>query len=163
MKKYITISVALTFFWQLGFSQSSNEINALLSATCTTRNSKDIIKSISAKKIIRYGNKILPVLANYFRDTTVTDVISDCQGRTLNKGEVAMILADRVEMMPYSNLTGIQNCTLTFCGGNPNFIEFYLWAIKRNGVELFFRNYSAWLTSNNRKKWITDLKNENSK
>ena len=49
-----------------------------------------------------------------FTDRTPTKLIPDCIGRYLNKGEIAIILADRIEGMPYAKVTGVQNYTLTF-------------------------------------------------
>jgi hypothetical protein len=135
------------------YSQSKHQVDSLLSSVCLTKDSKDIVKGSQAKRIIAYGNRLLPTLSDFFSDTTATKVKSDCQGRFLNRGEVAIILADKIELMPYAVVTGIQNCTLEFCKNNPNGIEFYLNAIKQNGIEKFSKKYNAWLDSNERKTW----------
>jgi hypothetical protein len=55
--------------------------------------------------------------------------------------------------MPYYTVTGIQNCIVEYCKGNPNLIEYYLWAIKRDGVLLFQKRYTIWLSSADRQTW----------
>jgi hypothetical protein len=142
------------------YSQSARQVDSLLSAVCLTKQSKDIVKNKQAKKLIAGGTKLLPVLAGFFTDNTLTTVRSECQGRFFNKGEVAIILADHIEMMPYYTVTGIQNCMLDFCKDNPNGIEIYMNVIKGNGIVLFYKNYSAWLNSNDRKKWPPYIANK---
>lgn len=134
-------------------AQSKYEIDSLLSLISEIKNSKIIVESAAAKKLMSYRNKILPLLASNFGDGNVTKVRSDCQDTFLTKGEIAIIIADRIELMPYATLTGIQNCLLQFCEDNPNLVEFYIDAIRRNSVQIFEQKYSAWLASNDRKKW----------
>jgi hypothetical protein len=153
MIKRITIFLLLSLLLGKSFSQSKKEVDSLLSEVNEIENSKYIASSEAAKKIIAYGDKALPLLASFFRDSIITNVKSDCQSVLLTKGEVAIIIADRIELMPYALLTGIQNCLLTFCENNPNLIEYYLDAIRRNGVQLFERKYSDWLISDDRRKW----------
>ena len=62
-------------------------------------------------------------------------------------------MADRIEGMPYFKVTGIQNCLITFCENNRNLIEYYLWAIKRDGAEKFKEKYLTWLESDDRIEW----------
>ena len=117
-----------------------------------TDNSKEISKTEQAQKIIQYGNKILPILADFFTDRTITNVKSECIERNLTKGEIAIIMADRIEIMPYFELTGVQNCLMTFCENNINFIEYYLSYIHRDGTEKFQKKYNEWLLSDYRIK-----------
>lgn len=153
MTKYLIVASLILLFGNPVFSQSKVQIDGLLSKVCLTKDSKDIIKCKSAKKLIAYGNNLLPLLTKFFKDTTQTEIKSDCQGRFLNRGEVAIIIADHIEPMPYAAVTGIQNCLLEFCPNNSNAIEYYLSAIKRDGVALFYKRYIAWLNSDERKKW----------
>ncbi|WP_139959908.1 hypothetical protein [Flavicella sediminum] len=126
------------------------------------RNSKEITKTEQAAKLIGFGWRILPTLAEYFTDQTLTNIKSECQNRILNKGEVAIIVADRIEGMPYAKVTGIENCTLNFCENNANLIEYYLLFIQRDGIKKFQKNYLNWLVNNDRIEWIP-LINYNSK
>jgi len=160
MTKRITIFLLLPLLFDKSFSQSKKEIDSLLSAVSEIENSKYITSSPAAIKIIVYGDKVLPLLASCFQDTIRTHIKSDCQGVLLNKGEAAIIIADRIEQMPYAILTGIQNCVLEFCKDNTNLIEFYLYAIRRKGVHLFKRKYSDWLESSDRKEWTAYLNNK---
>lgn len=145
MTKRTPIFLLLPFLFDKSFSQSREEIDSLLSVVIGIQNSKHIVTNPAAIKIITYGDKVLPLLASIFQDTTRTQVKSDCQAVLLNKGEIAIIIADRIELMPYAFLTGIQNCLLAFCEDNPNLIEYYLYAIRRDGAQLFERKYSDWL------------------
>jgi len=147
MKKTgIILTLLLNF--NFAFSQTKSDIDSLLTEIVETQNSKEIIKTEQAEKIISYGENTLLTLSEFFTDQTLTRIKSDCQERNLTKGEIAIILADRIKSMPYFRLTKIQNCTLTFCENNPNLIEYYFWAIKRDGVENFKKEYVNWLNWN---------------
>lgn len=163
MTKRITIFLLLPLLFDKTFSQSREEIDSLLAVVVGIENSKHIVTNPAAIKIITYGDKVLPLLASIFQDTIRTQVKSDCQGVLLNKGEIAIIIADRIELMPYAFLTGIQNCLLTFCKDNPNLIEYYLYAIRRDGVQLFERKYSDWLVNADRNNWPPYLTNKKKK
>jgi len=145
----------LTIFLNLNlcFSQTRSEIDSLLNGILETKNFKEITKNEHAKKIISFGENSLITLAEFFTDSTLTKVKSECQERNLKKGEIAIIMADQIEFMPYGTLTGIQNCLLSFCENNPNLIEYYLWAIKRDGVEKFQNKYIDWLKSEEHKNY----------
>lgn len=136
-----------------GFSQSKPEIENLLDGISKIENSKEITKTEQAEKLIEYSWRILPTLAEFFTDQTLTKIKTECHDRILNKGELAIIMADRIEGMPYARVTGIQNCTLTFCEQNANLIEYYLPFIERDGVRNFQEKYMKWLASDNRIEW----------
>ena len=108
MKKLHLIILFFTF--NFGLSQTKTEIDSLLNEIAKTENSKEIINTNEGKKFIEYGWKLLPMLSEFFIDQTETNVKSECVGRNLTKGEIAIIMADRIEGMPYGKLTGIQNC-----------------------------------------------------
>jgi hypothetical protein len=151
-KSYLTLIIGILIS-TFGFSQSKSDIESLLDGISKIENSKEITKTEQAEKLIEYGWRILPTLAEFFTDQTQTDVISDCVERNLSKGEIAIIMADRIEMMPYFPLTGIQNCLMIFCEQNPNFVEYYLPYIKRDGIEQFQEKYLKWLSSDDRIDW----------
>lgn len=151
--KHIVAVVFLAFLSVPSFSQSKQETGNLLKAINTAINSKSISKLKPAKKLISQGRILLPLLAEFFSDTSSSLIKSDCQNRFLTHGEVAIIIADKIEIMPYYKITGIQNCTFEICPGNPNGIEYYLWAIKRDGANVFVQKYNAWLNSEDRKQW----------
>ncbi|MGK0448378.1 MAG: hypothetical protein ACJA2M_002168 [Polaribacter sp.] len=140
-----------------GFSQSKSDIENLLDGIYKIENSKEITKNEQTEKLIEYGWRILPTLAEFFPDQTLTNVKSECNDRILNKGEIAIIIADRIEGMPYSRITGIQNCTLNFCEQNANLIEYYLSFIERDGIENFEENYLNWLKNDDRIDWTSML------
>jgi len=163
LPKSVFIGVVLSLSFNLSYSQSKSKLDSLLISLWKIDNSKNIISQPQAKEIIQYGEKVLPVLAAYFSDSTQTRIQSECQNLYLTKGEVAIILADRIELMPYAVLTGIQNCTLEFCKNTPNLIEYYLSAIRRDGVTSFQTKYVKWLASIDRKEWSPYLNNKKRK
>ena len=124
-----------------GFSQSKSDIGNLLDGISKIENSKEITKTDQAKKLTEYGWRILPTLAEFFTDKTLTKIKTECHDRILTKGEIAIIMADRIEGMPYATLTGVQNCLLSFCENNPNLVEYYLPWIKNDGIESFQKKY----------------------
>jgi hypothetical protein len=144
MKK-IRIVLIVIMLQNFGFAQSKSEIDSLLVIVSTTQNSKDISKSLAFKKIENYKNKALPILAEFFTNAQLTKVYSECQSKNLTKGEIAIIVADKIKMMPYAALTGVQNCLLIFCEKNPNFIEYYFNQIQERGIAEFQKKYIDWL------------------
>ena len=151
-KNYLTLIIGI-LIWNIGFSQSKSDIENLLDEISKVEDSKEISKTEQAKKLMKYGWRILPTLAEFFTDQTLTNIESGCNNRNLKKGEVAIIMADRIEGMPYARVTGIQNCTFTFCDKNPNLIEYYLPFIERDGIENFQKKYLKWLASDDRIDW----------
>jgi hypothetical protein len=147
MVRLFLLLIFLASLSQMSFSQSATEVDSLLLNLYKVDDSKDLSTKPQAKTLMAYGSKALPILASKFTDTAHTQVKSACQNFYLTKGEVAIIMADRIETMPYAKLTGIQNCLLEFCKDNPNFIEYYLFAVRRNGVNSFQNQYLDWLKS----------------
>ncbi len=141
------VILTLALFINLAYSQSKQDIELLLEGIGNCGNSINITKNENAKVLIQYDWKVLPILAELFTDNTQSNVYSDCLNRFLSYGEIAIIMADRIEGMPYYQLTGIQNCIATFCENNINFIEYYLPFIQRDGIDTFCEKYKAWLIS----------------
>ena len=158
MKKNGLILLTILLNLNLSFSQTESEIDLLLNGISETENSKEIIKTEQAKKIIAFGENSLKTLAEFFTDSTLTKVKSECQERNLTKGEIAIIIADRIEGMPYFIVTGVQNCTMEFCENNPNLIEYYLPWIEKDGGKSFKEKYIYWLASYDRKSKSERLK-----
>jgi hypothetical protein len=163
MKKVRLTLMIVILISSFGFSQSKSEIENLLDGISKIENSKEITKTEQAKKLIEYGWRILPTLADFFTDQTLTEIKSECNNRILNKGEIAIIIADRIEGMPYARVTGIQNCTLTFCEKNANLVEYYLPFIERDGIERFETKYMEWLASDDRIDWTPLLTDKTKK
>jgi hypothetical protein len=148
MKKIGLLFLTLFLNLNLSYSQTESEIDSLLIGIAETENSKGIIRTKQAEKIKEFGEKSLIVLAEFFTDSTLTKVKSDCHNRNLTKGEIAIIIADRIEGIPYFTVFRIQNCTLTFCENNPNLVEYYLGGNK----EIIQERYTEWLYSKDRLK-----------
>ena len=166
MTKPLIFSILCVLVGFSSIGQTATEIDRLISILAKTTDSRDITKKPEARRILDYGDNVLPLLATFFTDTTITMANSDCQKVFLNKGEIAIILADRIEIMPYATLTGIQNCILSFCDDNSNLVEYYVTAIRRDIIS-FQHKYQNWLTSDDRKSWFgkqketTKKKNKN--
>jgi hypothetical protein len=150
MQRVFIILFLLIVVIPVSNAQSSRLLDSLLSSI--EGNSKYLVTTKSGKAVLQKGKASLLALAQHFQDMSPTGVYSDCRSRYLTKGEVAIILADRIEVMPYFTLTGLQNCTLAFCKDNANLIEYYLGVIRRNGIAQFQRKYQEWLVSIDRKK-----------
>lgn len=154
MKKIGLIYLVLLLNFSFCFSQTKSEMDTLLNGISKTTNSKEIIKTEQAKKIIAFGEKSLPILVQFFSDTTLTKVKSECHERNLTKGEIAIIMVDQIDRMPYNALTSVQNCLLEFCKDNPNLIEYYFPWIHHNGYFEFKKKYKNWLSED----WIKRAK-----
>lgn len=133
----------------LCFAQTKDEFNKLISEI-SIDNSIYINISPVSKRIISYNEKSLPILSELFTDESLTNVKSDCLERNLTKGEIAIIIADKIKQIPYARVIGVQNCLLEFCKNNPNLIEYYLPYIKRDNAKSFTERYNLWL--NNKRK-----------
>ncbi len=153
MKKNGLLFLTLLLNLNLSYSQTESEIDLLLIGIAETENSKGIIKTEQAEKIIAFGEKSLPILADFFTDSTLTKVKSECHERNLTKGEIAIIMADQIDRMPYALLTGVQNCLLEFCKDNSNLIEYYLPWVNRDGFLNFKEKYISWLSG----EWIKNV------
>ncbi len=151
MKKVTFIFLTLLLNLNLSFSQTESEIDSLLNGIAKTENSIGIVKTKQTERIMAFGEKSLPILAEFFTDSTLTEIKSECNKRNLTKGELAIIIADRIEGMPFALLTGVQNCLMEFCENNPNLIEYYLPWIKKDGGKSFKEKYINWLASYDRK------------
>jgi hypothetical protein len=151
MKKIGLILLTILLNLNLSFSQTESEIDSLLNGISKTENSIGIVKTTQAEKIMAFGEKSLPILAEFFTDSTLTEIKSDCNNRNLTKGELSIIIADQIKGMPFALLTGVQNCLLEFCENNPNLIEYYLPWIQEDGGKSFKEKYIDWLSSFDRK------------
>ncbi|MEO0899825.1 MAG: hypothetical protein AAFY71_25660 [Bacteroidota bacterium] len=155
MKSGIIIYILIVLLQQIGCAQSIVEIDSLLDKIGgEVENSKMIHQNENSIRVINYKAEILSTLSYFFTNSISTNIYSECQSRNLTKGELAMILADRIEFMPYFTITGVQNCLLTFCEGNSNFIEYYFHWSDKSEIEVVQNNYVSWLKSKDRKDWI---------
>ena len=138
--------VFILFFTLSAKAQIGENVEREFNKILLTKNSKEISHSSSLVTLQKkYGKSSLVYLAKLFDIPTKTNVYSDCHNRFLTKGEIAIIIADQIDRMPYFELTGIQNCTLTYCDGNPNLIEYYFSYLK--SYNEFQRKYYQYLKS----------------
>ncbi len=156
MKKFLTSLFLLFLVSQLGLAQNEDEIKSLLNGIPDSIYANSMKIALQSKRIISFGEKALPVLAVSFTDSTISNNKSRCQQKYLTKGEIAILLADLIEPIPYSTVTGAPSCELFFCQENSVLIEYYLPAIKAYGLENFKKKYLLWLVSNEREEWKID-------
>lgn len=108
------------------FSQTNDEIYSLMKEISLVKDSREIVNTNAGKLILIYDWKAATLLSEFFLDSNETKVYSDCLERYLTTGEIAIIIADRIDGMNYNKLTLVQNCLMEFCKGNTNLIEYYL-------------------------------------
>jgi hypothetical protein len=153
MEKNISSILFVFFFCTFLNAQDQSTIESIITEISKeVDSSQSIIKNEHAKKIISYGVDVIPTLTELYTDSSPTKIYSSCLDRFLNKGEIAIILTDRIERMPYYIVTRIQNCTMDFCENNPNHIEYYFGYIQRDGLNLFKQRYVTWFNSKERRK-----------
>lgn len=147
-----TLGVLTLLIAQTAFTQTKEYATIGLPAGLTGTPTS-IMSDPGIARLLTEGKNILPALSKHFADTSVTAVFSACAGRFLKQGEIALLVADRIESMPYFLLTGLQNCTLESCDGKTLTIEWYLDFIRqRNMTGEFSKRYNKWLISPERKK-----------
>nr|WP_322624730.1 hypothetical protein [uncultured Flavobacterium sp.] len=152
MKRSLLLILTILCFLNLK-AQDRVSITKLIDKISLIENSRLICPELSTE-ISKIKRKDLVMLIDFFDDKTVTKVYSDCNERYLSRGEIAIIIGDLRENMPYATLTHIQNCTLTFCENNPNLIEYYFDAILKMGTDEFSKRYRDWLNSKDHKTWF---------
>lgn len=147
--RIFTLSIILILGSNLVFGQSKKEIENLLIDVCNVSDSRDIIRNKSTMQISDYQES-LNILPDFFTDDSKTEVYSKCLKRNLNRGEVAIILCDRIEIIPYFKLIKLQEVGFLLCKNNPNFVEPYLDIIKKQSIKTFQEKYIKWLDSEER-------------
>ncbi|WP_430909597.1 hypothetical protein [Maribacter sp. 2-571] len=110
------------------------------------------------QKIIAYGESALPILVNLFTNNDASNNRFRCERSFLTKGEIAIIIADLIEPIPYTKVTGALSCDLDFCTEHSVSIANYLPAIKTYGTQNFQKKYRDWLNSPERKAWTNKQK-----
>lgn len=133
----------------------------LQSIDSATTNSKSITDNSIANSIQERGRPMLPLLMKHLSDTTETCIYSDCIGRNLRLGEVVFTILESVDGIPYFLITGIENCTLTFCDDNPNGIEYYFPAeFDSKRLSRYASNYEEWYYSADREEKLKQEEKE---
>lgn len=85
-------------------------------------------------------------------------VYSQCKSRHLTYGEVAFIIMEHIEPIPYSMALGIQNCTHAHCADNANLIEYFYTYWDTYTYDYLFGKYFEYLHSEERKEFVSDMK-----
>lgn len=133
-------------------AQAQCDISTVLSGLSCP--SAQVTTDSSVIPLLAKGDTLLSLLAEHFTDYSVSRVYSACTKRFLTRGELAMILADKIEGMPYYLLTGFENCLLDQCPDNPNRVEYYLPYIRSRGItRLLQQRYREWLAGPERRKY----------
>lgn len=152
MKQLKLLGILTLLIAQTAFAQTKEYTTIILPADLTGTPTS-VMSDPGIERLIAKGKNMLPILSKNFADTSLTGVFSTCAGRFLKQGEIAMLIADKIEGMPYLLLTGLENCTFESCDGELLTIEWYLEYIrKRNMISEFSKRYDNWLISAERKK-----------
>ena len=152
--------IVVLFITNMSFSQTADfginkvGIDTMLVELGKIEISKKISSNFYSKEIRDLGINILPILSDFFSDTSETNIYSRCLNRKLNKGETALILADLIEIIPNQILPGLESDINDSCFNNSINLELYLNSIKRDGILKFQEKYKEWLNSNERENWM---------
>lgn len=101
----------------------------------------EITKIDSAyNKILRFKNKAIPYLISKLPDTTRTNIYSQLFKKNLKQGDLALILINDIEWIPFSSITKIQWCICCDCFNFP--VDFFEYLDKhRTKFYLVYKRY----------------------
>ena len=153
MKKNLVI-LFLTLVSFNSYSQTNEEIEHLLNEILLVEgNYDDLIESKQANLLVSYGKDILPKLVFFFTSTEISKLKLNCFKSNLTKGEIAIIIAEKIESIPKFEIKlPYGDYLFGRCKGNPNWIDDNLPRIRIGGVEQFIQKYNEWLNSSKRKR-----------
>lgn len=112
-------------------------------------NSDSIDKCKSGIKLLNAKKAALPQLLRFFKETYPTTIYSKRNNRFLTNGELAIIMAEKIEHPPTALVYGIQVCM-------PHYLEIetYLGNFNRQKNEIC-ENYKKWLDEEIGNKQLT--------
>lgn len=99
--------------------------------------------------IIKMDTNAIVQLKDILPSTTLTKIPNSCNGGYFTYGQLAFLLINDIEEVPLGAVTRIQFDVLECSFLAEGVLDY----IKRNGQE-FKRKYSAYLSSEGRRKWL---------
>jgi hypothetical protein len=118
----------------------------------TAKNDDEAIDS-AYKAVIRMDTNVIVELVPVLTDTTLTAISNPCSGSFLTYGQLAFLLIDDIEPVPYALVTERQWDVLGVCSVLPNgFLEY----INDNGLR-FQEKYNTYFNSQQRQKLLHTL------
>ena len=114
----------------------------------TSSSQKDIKKlailnklnDASFQMIVSYDTVAIPYLINKLNDTTLTEIYNSCSKNNFKIGDIAFLLINDIEQIPYSTVTNTQWCLVGQCGKLPDYFFNYL-ELNRLEFQLKYRKY----------------------
>ena len=109
---------------------------------------KEVTPDISYLNIIKNRKSSIPYLIRQLTDTTDTEVFSQFSKRYLKRSDLALLLINDIEQIPFAKITQIQWCICCDCFNFP--VDFFQY-FDKNRLE-FYENYRDYFYSNRRNK-----------
>ena len=76
--------------------------------------------------ILKKGPRIIPSLITVLTDTTKTSIIDKCTGKYFTMGQLAYILIDNIERIPFALVTGISADVIRGCSYLADGVLYYV-------------------------------------
>jgi len=109
--------------------------------------------------LVESDTTIIPELMKVLYDSAYTDVPNSCLGGKFTYNQLAFLLINEIEAVPYAAATNSQWCTIGECGWLPDgFLGYVRTGKFAVDYEIYFRSSKRkeWLRIGNRKpKWLT--------
>lgn len=99
------------------------------------------------QSMVKYGAPVIVHLMDMLDDTTVTKLFNSCTNKNYTVGDLAFLLIDEIEWIPFALVIKMQWCTFRACGSLPD----YFWDYLRENRKSFKQNYQTYYYSKERK------------
>ena len=159
MKKTYRLLIACLTCYLSGMGQTQPSMNRMVSLIATVPQHYSIPykrfapKSILSKQdggwfniIVKYDTAAISFLINLINDTTTSKAINTCSNSNYKIGDLAVMLINDIEPMPYATITNMQWCLPGECGILPYGFMDYVNSHRKD----FQSEYQAYYFSNER-------------
>jgi hypothetical protein len=156
MKKFYLLLISLSSLHLSSTGQTESSVNRMVSLIKTipekysTHYNRNEIKSILNKQddgwfkiIVKYDTNVIPFLINLIGDGTPSMAFNTCSNANYRTGDVAILLINDIEQIPYATVTHSQWCTFGQCGVLPDGFFYYTNAHRRDFQEQYKTYYSG--------------------
>ncbi len=163
MKAFTIILLLQVLSCQVYAQVSDNSIDKLFNAVTSpphciiVRRDSSINKEVTIDSlylnIIKDGKSAVPYLIRQLIDTTDTKIFSQFLKRYLKRSDLALLLINDIEHIPFAKITRMQWCICCDCINFP--VDFFQY-FDKNRIE-FHKNYREYFYSNRQnKKFVKD-------